>query len=127
MPGGASMQREITFSGHDYISFSKGTAEHQMHAMALIKDCGLRDLVIAEGEDPRAFAARLMDQLISARLVFELIACWLVPANWEELIADLVEKGYEPSPGLAWTPARAEETAAILRRLTDDKEIADMQ
>lgn len=118
--------RTVSFSGHEYVSFSIGTAEHQLHCMALIREAGLRDVVLKDGETPEAFSQRLLDQLISARLVFELIAGWLVPADWQERIAPLVAEGYEPSPGLAWTPKVAEEIAGVLRRVTDPREIADL-
>lgn len=118
--------KQVTFSGRDYVSFARGTAEHQLHTMALIRECGLRDLKLQDGEAPDAFATRLLDQLIGARLVFELLACWLVPADWRERIEPLVREGYEPTPGLAWTPEFAQETAGVFRRLTDEREIADL-
>jgi hypothetical protein len=87
---------------------SEGTVLHDLHFRKLVAQSGLSHLHIKVGEDPGMFARKLLDRLIEAGVVLELLGCLLIPLGKRDE---------------DWTPDMARETAIFLGglRAPEDK------
>ena len=78
----------------------------ELRYMQLYAKSGLGDLTLQEGEDPRAFALRIVDELTAAGIVLEMLGSLLLPED------------KEPKD---WTPEMGKATAAFLSSLTGEE------
>lgn len=96
--------RGHSIGGRIFLAMKEGTVLHDLHFRKLVAQSGLSRVFIRAGEDPDHFARRLLDELVKAGVVLELIGCLLIP----------VGKRDED-----WTPEMAQETAAFFGGLKD--------
>lgn len=113
------MAEKHAFGNRIFLSIDESTVEQDFHLMALVKRAGLDQVIMTEGEDPRAYAERLLDALLASETVLDILACLLVPA-------DRVPKGKEP--GECWSAEVASDTRtylSLLRTAEDKQRIFD--
>lgn len=82
--------------GRVFLTMKEGTVLHDLHFRKLVAQSGLSRVFIKPGEDPDHFARRLLDKLIEAGVVLELIGCLLIPLGKRDE---------------DWTPEMGRETA----------------
>lgn len=109
---GEPINRHV-LGGRVFLEVGNSTLEQDLTIRPLIRKAGLDDAVLHEGEEPGAFALRVLDTALESRAVLQLLGCLLVP---EELATS-------SEPGMSWTPEIGQETARFLGDLTtqDDK------
>ena len=102
----------VMLAGHAYAPLLVSTIEHDFWLMSHIRAARLDALTKAEDESAEEFVSRILHEVIDSGSAFELLGGMLIPAN---------------VPVEQWTPERANETAAFIRKLTDPEDKAKVQ
>lgn len=99
----------VKLGGRDLQTMGISTLAHEIHVQRLIRDAGINDVTMREGEAPADFVTRLIDAVYDSGKLIEIVGALMAPAS-----LDLKE----------WTPAVAEDVTAFLAQLTskEDKE-----
>lgn len=116
--GGETRERHV-LGGRTFLVVQEGTVEQDLEILALIKQAGLDNTIMAEDEDPDVFALRLFAQAVRNRSVLRLLGCLLVPEE--------VAKRGQDDPGEAWSTEIGEQTADFLRTLRDPTDKAHVK
>lgn len=104
-PGAAPAAAEAyTLGGREFVVTTESTIAQDLWAMRLIEVSGLNRPTMLRGEDPEAFARRIVAEAVGRIDVCELLGAILIPA------------GTTPED---WTPQVARETAAHIAGLRD--------
>ncbi len=94
--------------GFEWRAVKRSTIEHQFFTMKVLLEAGLGNPRKAPTETPEDFATRLLNQLILSGQAFLLLGCLLIPEHKKD--AD-------------WSPEMANETATLIKALSDDEDI----
>lgn len=105
------MHDGITLGGRIFRALQEGTVLHDLHFRKLIAKSGLSRVTIRAGEDPDHFARRLLDELLAAGVVLEIIGCLIIPVGMSDE---------------EWTPELASETARFVGSLRSDADKASV-
>lgn len=95
---------EMVIAGRTFVSLQNSTFEHDIWMTRKIRESGLANAFISEGEASDEFAERLTTEVISSGVALELLGGLFVP------------QGTDPED---WTPELGKETAAFFGRVTD--------
>ena len=98
--------------GRRFADTGESTVEHDFLLMGLIREAGLDEVVIQDGEAPEDFARRLLQEGLATGKVLDLLGCLLIPA-------EISSKD--------WTPVLGRETSAFVGGLTDPADKARVQ
>lgn len=101
------MSESIELGGARYAVVKRPTLRQEVYIGALARRAGVIDPMPAAGEDPEAFATRVVMQANEAGVLFDLLGATLMPAG-------VAEKD--------WTPGIAEAIALQLGDLQDEKD-----
>ena len=102
------------FGGRRFYGIEPGamTVGQQLHYHRLYAQSGLKNLSLEDGEEPSDFAVRILNELLAAGIVLQMLGTLLLP---------------EGKTAKDWTPAMSEETAAYLSGLTSSEDMAAVQ
>lgn len=120
------MAEKHAIGGRTFYTAGDSTVEQDYTFVSLLSDAGLEELTMDAEESPEGFGGRVLAAALKSGGVLKLLGCLLIPA-------ELVPKrsrfsfGRRPSPGLGWTPAIGEETAAFLGGLTGAEDKAKIR
>jgi len=100
--------------GRAFLTVQESTVEQDFIFLSLVKEAGIDDVVMSEGEDPGEFARRILEATIRGGKALELLGCLLVP----EKSIPKRRWGHKPvAPGEVWTPELGKETAEYIGSL----------
>lgn len=101
------MEAPHLLGGREFVAIGESTVEHDLRTMGLLRQCGLDQVAIGEGEAVGDYALRLLTGVLANGKTLELLGCLLIPV------------GVRPEQ---WTPAIAQETTAYIAQLTDPQD-----
>lgn len=91
-----------------FLTVQDSSVEQDFIFLGLVKDAGIDDVTMTEGEGPEEFARRILEATVKGGRALELLGCLLVP---EKSIPKRRWGHKKVSPGEVWTPELAKETA----------------
>ena len=103
---------KITIGGRAFVPVKNSTIEHDFWLMAHIRGAGLDRIAIEEGEAPDDFAVRFLGEVISSGRIFPILGGLFLP---------------EKIASIDWTPEVAEETVALLKKVSDPEDKTQIQ
>ena len=107
------MERHV-LGGRAFLTVQESTVEQDFIFLTLIKQAGIDEVVMAEGEDAGEFARRILEATVKGGKALELLGCLLVP---EKSIPKRRWGHRRIDPGEIWTPELARETAEYIGSL----------
>lgn len=105
MQGETGMSSEILIEGRAFVPVKNGTFAHDIWVTNKVRESGLGEIVMAEGEDHNAFIEHVARKAWESGAILELLGGLYVPAG-------MTAKD--------WTPALAAETSAFFADVTDE-------
>jgi hypothetical protein len=122
--------RLLTLAGRRFRVLGEVTTlEHEEYLGELLGRAGIKETLVRPGEDLADYEVRVVERLLTSKLLRPLAACLIVPESavrpkakglWPRLLRALRLIPAAPlPPGGGWTPAVATDTEAFLGELDD--------
>src|SRR5574343_191341 len=100
-------KNNLVFNGREFRVMKESTSEHDFLMMNLVRGMGLDTFEMKEGEKAEDYAMRLLETVIRSGKAFDLLAGFIVPVECSDT---------------NWTQEIANQTANVLRKVTDPTE-----
>ena len=112
------MSEKHTIGGRTFLPLRESTVEQDFRFLALVKRARIDEVVMQPGENPEAFARRLLEVTIESGAILDLLGCLLIPE-------DIAPR--DRNPGEVWTPEVVQATAQFHGQLRDPKDKAEVR